>query len=147
MIQNRKIASESRQIATSRQESRQHLVDIVIGISRIFSQRRCVAFISGDFLVKQMPMLGKHDFATYNRSTNWETHMNKQRTTKSVHSLRLSAEGLRQLRDLSMQTQRSEANVVEIAIDRMYREEIRFGCLSVHEAEGTYTIEEYKDEK
>lgn len=97
--------------------------------------------------MKQMPMLGKHDFATYNRSTNWETHMNKQRTTKSVHSLRLSAEGLRQLRDLSMQTQRSEANVVEIAIDRMYREEIRFGCLLVHEAEGIYTIEEYKGEK
>jgi predicted DNA-binding protein len=122
-------------------------VDIVIGIARIFPHRLCVAFVSGDFLVKRMPMLGKHDFATYNRSTNWETHMNKQRTTKSVHSLRLSAEGLRQLRDLSMQTQRSEANVVEIAIDRMYREEIRFGCLSVHEAEGTYTIEEYKDEK
>lgn len=73
--------------------------------------------------------------------------MNIQRKTKPVHSLRLSAEGLRQLRDLSIQTQRSEANIVEIAIDRMYREEIRFGRLSVYEPEGIYTIEEYKDEK
>ena len=73
--------------------------------------------------------------------------MRKQRTTKPVHSLRLSAEGLRQLRDLSLLMQRSESNVVEIAIDRMYREEIRFGCLSVQEAENLYTIEEFKDEK
>jgi len=43
--------------------------------------------------------------------------------------------------------QRSEANVVEIAIDRMYREELRFGSLSVHEMQNTYGIEENKDEK
>ena len=73
--------------------------------------------------------------------------MRKQRTTKPVHSLRLSIEGLRQLRGLSLQMQRSESNVVEIAIDRMYREEIRFGCLSVHEAENIYNIEEFGDEK
>lgn len=73
--------------------------------------------------------------------------MRKQRTTKPVHSLRLSAEGLRQLRDLSLQMQRSEANVVEIAIDRMYREELRFGSLSVHEMQNTYGIEENKDDK
>ena len=42
---------------------------------------------------------------------------------------------------------RSESNVIEIAIDRVYREEIRFGSLSVLEAENEYTIEEYKDEK
>ena len=42
---------------------------------------------------------------------------------------------------------RSESNVIETALDRMYREEIRFGRLSVHEAEGLYNIEEYKDEK
>jgi hypothetical protein len=42
---------------------------------------------------------------------------------------------------------RSESNVIEIAIDRMYREEIRFGRLSVHEAEGLYNIGEYEDEK
>lgn len=42
---------------------------------------------------------------------------------------------------------RSESNVIEIAVDRMYREEIRFSCLSVYEAGNTYNIEEYKDEK
>lgn len=59
--------------------------------------------------------------------------MKKPRTTKPVHSFRLSAEGLRQIRDLSLHAQRSEANIVEIAVDRMYREEIRFGRLSVRE--------------
>ncbi len=73
--------------------------------------------------------------------------MRKQRTTKPVHSLRLSAEGLRQLKDLSIQMQRSEANVVEIALDRMYREEIRFGSLNIHEAENRYIIEDYKEDK
>lgn len=73
--------------------------------------------------------------------------MTKQRTTKPVHSLRLSIEGLRQLRDLSHQMERSESNVVEIAIDRMYREEMRFGYLSVHEFENKYTTEENKDKK
>ncbi len=42
---------------------------------------------------------------------------------------------------------RSESNMIEIALDRMYREEIRFGRFSVYEAEGLYNVEEYKDEK
>ena len=42
---------------------------------------------------------------------------------------------------------RSESNVIEIAIDRIYREEIRFGCLSVHEVENKYNTAENKDEK
>lgn len=58
--------------------------------------------------------------------------------------MRLSAESLRQLICLSLQMQRSEANVVEIAIDRMYREEIRFGGLSISEAKNAYNIEESK---
>lgn len=70
-----------------------------------------------------------------------------QRSRKPVSSYRISAEGTRQLKELAKTTQRSEANVVEIAIDRMYREEIRFRCLSVHEAENKYNTEEYKDEK
>ncbi len=73
--------------------------------------------------------------------------MRKQRTTKPVHSLRLSAEGLRQLKDLSLQMQRSEANVVEIALDRMYREEIRFGSLTISESENSYVIGDYKEDK
>lgn len=70
-----------------------------------------------------------------------------QRSRKPVSSYRISAEGTRQLKVLTQLMGRSESNVIEIAIDRMYREEIRFGRLSVHESEGLYNIEEYKDEK
>lgn len=70
-----------------------------------------------------------------------------QRSRKPVSSYRISAEGTRQLKVLTQSMGRSESNVIEIAIDRMYREEIRFGRLSVHEAEGLYNIEEYEDEK
>ncbi len=73
--------------------------------------------------------------------------MRKQRTTKPVHSLRLSAEGLRQLKDLSLLMERSEANVVEIALDRMYREEIRFGSLTIYETENSYIIEDHKEDR
>jgi hypothetical protein len=73
--------------------------------------------------------------------------MRKQLTTKSVHSLRLSAEGLRQLKDLSLHMQRSEATVVEIALDRMYREEIRFGSFAIRETENSYVIEEHMEDK
>ena len=70
-----------------------------------------------------------------------------QRSRKPVSSYRISAEGTRQLKVLAQSMGRSESNMIEIAIDRMYREEIRFSSLSVHEAENTYNIEEYKDEK
>jgi hypothetical protein len=40
---------------------------------------------------------------------------------------------------------RSEGDVVEIAIDRMYREEIRFGNLSI--GEGQSPEDNYKVEK
>ncbi len=73
--------------------------------------------------------------------------MKKQRTTKPVHSLRLSAEGVRQLKNLSLQMHRSEANVVEIALDRMYREEIRFGSLTISESVNSYVIGDYKEDK
>ena len=46
---------------------------------------------------------------------------------KSVHSFRLSREGIRQMKELAQDMGRSEGNVIEIALDRMYREEIRFG--------------------
>ena len=48
-------------------------------------------------------------------------------TSKSVRSFRLSREGIRQLKELAQDMGRSEGNVIEIAMDRMYREEIRFG--------------------
>jgi hypothetical protein len=47
-------------------------------------------------------------------------------TSKSVRSFRLSREGIRQLKELAQDMGRSEGNVIEIAVDRMYREEIRF---------------------
>jgi predicted transcriptional regulator len=49
-----------------------------------------------------------------------------QYPNKPVHSFRLSREGIRQLKELAQDMGRSEGNVIEIALDRMCREEIRF---------------------
>lgn len=57
----------------------------------------------------------------------------KNSSTKAVCSFRLSIECVRQLKDLSSNMGRSEGDVVEVSIDRMYREEIRFGKLRVGE--------------
>jgi hypothetical protein len=56
--------------------------------------------------------------------------MGVQRERKTVHSIRLSPEGIVQLKNLSRKMGRSEGNVIEIALDRMFREEVRFGHLS-----------------
>ena len=69
----------------------------------------------------------------------------KNSPTKPVHSFRLSLECLRQLKDLSGNMGRSEGDVVEAAIDRIYREEIRFGNLMV--SEGKKPEENYHVEK
>ncbi len=45
---------------------------------------------------------------------------------KPVHSFRLSMEGVSQLRALASVMGRSESDVLEVALDRMYREEIRY---------------------
>ena len=45
---------------------------------------------------------------------------------KAVRSFRLSLEGVIQLRAMASTMGRSESNVLEVALDRMYREEIRF---------------------
>ena len=45
---------------------------------------------------------------------------------KPVHSFRLSLEGVNQLRALASVMGRSESDVLEVALDRMYREEIRY---------------------
>jgi DNA-binding PadR family transcriptional regulator len=45
---------------------------------------------------------------------------------KPVRSFRLSQEGVRQLKDLAANMERSESDVLEVALDRMYREEVRF---------------------
>ena len=72
-------------------------------------------------------------------------------TSKSVRSFRLSREGIRQLKELAQDMGRSEGNVIEIALDRMYREEIRFG-LRVGEGEnagleGNYQADNNDEEK
>ena len=45
---------------------------------------------------------------------------------KPVRSFRLSHEGVNQLRSMATTMGRSESDVIEVALDRMYREEIRF---------------------
>ena len=69
----------------------------------------------------------------------------KNSSTKSVHSFRLSLEYVRQLKEHSGDMGRSEGDVVEVAVDRMYREEIRFGNLMIGESQKP--IENYKIEK
>ena len=46
--------------------------------------------------------------------------------SKPVRSFRLSQEGVNQLRSMASVMGRSESDVIEVALDRMYREEIRF---------------------
>lgn len=69
----------------------------------------------------------------------------KNSPSKPVHSFRLSLECARQLKDLSGPMGRSGGDVVEIAIDRMYREEIRFGDLMI--GEGNKPEDNYKTER
>jgi hypothetical protein len=69
----------------------------------------------------------------------------KNSSTKPVHSFRLSLECIRQLKELSGAMGRSEGDVVEVAVDRMYREEIRFGNLMI--GEGQKPEDNYKVEK
>jgi predicted DNA-binding protein len=53
--------------------------------------------------------------------------MPKTKTSnKPVRSFRLSGETLSELEELAARMGRSEGNIVEIAVDRMYREEVRF---------------------
>ncbi len=59
----------------------------------------------------------------------------KNSSTKAVRSFRLSTECVRQLKDLSVNMGRSEGDVVEVSIDRMYREEIRFRNLMVNDGQ------------
>ena len=66
----------------------------------------------------------------------------KNSLTKPVRSFRLSYECVRQLKDLAGTMGRSEGDVVEVSIDRMYREEIRFGTLTI--AEGQKPEDNYK---
>lgn len=46
--------------------------------------------------------------------------------SKPVRSFRISSEGVSQLKAMANVMGRSESDVLEIALDRMYREEIRY---------------------
>jgi predicted DNA-binding protein len=69
----------------------------------------------------------------------------KNSSSKPVYSFRLSLECVRQLSDLSGTMGRSRGEVVEVAVDRMYREEMRFGNLMI--GEGQKPEDNYKVEK
>lgn len=69
----------------------------------------------------------------------------KNANPKPVRSFRLSLECARQLREISSTMGRSEGDVIEVSIDRMYREELRFGNLKV--AEGKNPENNYKVKK
>jgi len=73
----------------------------------------------------------------------------KNSAAKPVRSFRISSEGVRQLKELSSAMGRSESDVVEIAVDRMYREEIRFGNLAIAERinpENEYNVKKENQE-
>jgi hypothetical protein len=61
----------------------------------------------------------------------------KNSAPKSVYSFRLSLESASQIKTLAGSMGRSESDVIEIAVDRMYREEVRFGALSIREGQNT----------
>ena len=72
----------------------------------------------------------------------------KNSSTKPVRSFRLSYECIRQLKDLAGNMGRSEGDVVEVSIDRMYREELRFGNLMIGEGkkpEEIFNVEKKKE--
>jgi len=62
-------------------------------------------------------------------------------TNKAVSSYRLSLEGIRQLKTLATTMGRSESDILEVALDRMYREEVRFNRMV---REGSQEKDQYK---
>ena len=68
---------------------------------------------------------------------------------KPVRSFRLSHEGVRQLRSMATTMGRSESDVIEVALDRMYREEIRFNRMlrEGDQAEDQYQVDPENEDK
>ena len=64
---------------------------------------------------------------------------------KPVRSFRLSGETLGQIEELAATMGRSEGNILEIAVDRMYREEVRFHRVLDPKAE--YRVTERAEDK
>lgn len=68
---------------------------------------------------------------------------------KPVRSFRLSFEGVDQLKAMANVMGRSESDVIEIALDRMYREEIRYNRVLREGArsEDQYQIDQGKEKE
>lgn len=66
-------------------------------------------------------------------------------SSKPVRSFRLSGETLGQIEEMAALMGRSEGNIVEIAVDRMYREEARFHRVLDPKAE--YQVTERTEDK
>jgi predicted DNA-binding protein len=89
-----------------------------------------------------------HMYYNINNSIKEIDMPKKNSLSKPVHSFRLSLECVRQLKDLAGNMGRSEGDVVEVAVDRMYREELRFGNLMINEGkkpEEIYKVEKKKE--
>ena len=65
--------------------------------------------------------------------------------SKPVRSFRLSSEGVDQLKAMANVMGRSESDVIEIALDRMYREEIRYNQVLRERTEPENLYHVYKD--
>jgi len=68
---------------------------------------------------------------------------------KPVKSFRLSIEGIDQLREMAYTMGRSESDVLEVALDRMYREEVTFNR-AIREKispQDRYVTNDWKEEK
>ena len=68
---------------------------------------------------------------------------------KPVRSFRLSQEGIYQLRAMAGEMGRSESDVIEVALDRMYREEIRYKRILCEKnpQEDQYQVNQKKSEE
>lgn len=66
-------------------------------------------------------------------------------SNKPVRSFRLSGETLGQIEEMAALMGRSEGNIVEIAVDRMYREEVRFHL--VLDPKADYRVTKKKSEE
>lgn len=70
-------------------------------------------------------------------------------TNKAVSSYRLSLEGIRQLKTLATTMGRSESDILEVALDRMYREEVRFNRMvrEGNQEKDQYNVDPENEEK
>lgn len=104
-------------------------------------------FVSGR-KVFHLPTRKRHFREIQWYDTNGGNLIKTQRSRKPVSSYRISAEGTRQLKELAQSMERSESNVIEIALDRMFREEVRFRYENTQDRTGSdqaISVKEHKE--